>query len=667
MNRTEMVTLAVFALFGASPAAETVKLEFLPESQINYEGKTKIAIGAEAGGNDFKVYSTVALQGDKPQWVETAWTISTKKFPLAADAIGYAFEFEIKSPADWRPSGGGGKWSSRIFFYDADGKELEVRPLIPAFKKDDFASIRFTGRIPVGAKEIAFTLGKDDPNVLPTHEIFVRNAKYTSYRAGEKIPEERLPDMRPPMVRSLFKAPTEDRSLVVKYEITDESKIDWGALVVSNVNIQSVIPFTRKGNVITLRPGAPWSEGPQRLTVSVRDTEGNATVSQKAFMIGKAPDTPRFTLRDDGMTLIDGKPFFPIGMFGVKPCELNVWDLDRAVADLKKAGFNFIHSYSHRYDPALFAAARRHGVYCWTFGAAAVRADDWFVNVGRNDPSILSWYNGDDTADNTTPAQLLDRDEACRLLDGTRITSQADSVSGGAVKSRFQDFVPYTDVFMPEVYPIYGPTRANDWRSVAKLICDVDRCHADIKRFGKDRPHGVWPIVQAFHGRMWKRFPDEDELVATSWASIIHGANGITWFHYCGELSPEYKRRYSGFFQTQRDWTAMTNLATRIASLSPVLVERTPPQPKPPEVLSGDKLDPLGRPAVSVLVKKHAGAVYVFAVNACDKPARARMFVDVPDGEGAVVWENRKVRASGGAFEDDFKNYGVHVYRFSGK
>ena len=111
----------------------------------------------------------------------------------------------------------------------------------------------------------------------------------------------------------------------------------------------------------------------------------------------------------------------------------------------------------------------------------------------------------------------------------------------------------------------------------------------------------------------------------------------------------------------------MTNLATRIASLSPVLVERTPPQPKTPEVLSGDKLDPLGRPAVSVLVKKHAGAVYVFAVNACDKPARARMFVDVPDGEGVVVWENRKVRASGGAFEDDFNGYGVHVYRFPGK
>lgn len=660
-----VVVLMVAAQLGVSFAAETVKLEFLPDSQQNYEAKTKIATGAEAGGNDFRVFSTVKLEGEKPQFVETAWAIHTKRFPLAMDTIGYAFEFEVKSPVDWNSTGGGGKWSSRIFFYGADGKELKVRPLLPAFKKGAFARLRFTGRIPTGAKEIAFALGKDDPNVLPTQEVFVRGATYTVYKTGEEIPAESLPDMCPPLVRSLFKAPTEDRGLRVKYEIVDESGVDWTTLVVSNVLTQSVIPFTREGNVVALQPGTPWPEGAQRLTVSVRDVAGNAALSQKAFLIGKAPQTPRFTLRDDGMTLIDGKPFFPIGIYGVCPCELNTWDLDRAVGDLKKAGFNFIHSYTHRRDPELLAAVRRHGLYGWTASYGVVKADEWFVDVGRHDAGILSWYNGDDTSMNTTPAELLDREEACRLLDGTRLTCQADGIGGDAVKSRYQDFVPYTDVILPEVYWIYTPNRADDWRSVAKVICDVDRCHADIAKYGKDKPHGVWPIVQAFHGRMWKRYPDEEELVASTFASIIHGANGITWFHYSGELAPERGRRYSGFFQTKRDWTAMTNLATRISSLAPVLVERTPPQPKTPEILRGEKLDHFGKPAVTVLVKKHAGSVYVFAVNAVDKSAKARIFADVPDGEGEALWENRRVKVTNGAIEDDFKGFGVHVYCFS--
>jgi hypothetical protein len=427
---------------------------------------------------------------------------------------------------------------------------------------------------------------------------------------------------------------------------------------------KSSVPFVREGSVITLKPGSAWPEGAQRLTVSVSDTAGNVVVSQKAFMIGSRPSTPRITLRDDGMTLIDGKAFFPIGIYGVKPHMFNGWSFDRAVGDLKAAGFNFIHSYFFSRDPELLAAARKYGVYCWTAASSAVRADEWLVNTGRNDPSILSWYNGDDTSHNTSPSQLLDREEACRLLDGTRITCQADSIGGGAVRSHYQDFVPYTDVFMPEVYWVYSRDRAKDEACVAKVILDVARARSDIAKYGKDRPHGVWPIVQAFHGRMWERFPDEDEFLAMSYASIIHGGQGITWFYYAGELNEKSGARYSGCFGTKDRWTMMTNLTTRLNRLSPVLTARTPPQPQTPEILSGPKNDPLGQPAVTALVKNHAGSIYIFAVNASPKPVKARIFAAVADSEAAVLWEKRAVKAVGGAFQDEFKGFGVHVYRF---
>ena len=70
---------------------------------------------------------------------------------------------------------------------------------------------------------------------------------------------------------------------------------------------------------------------------------------------------------------------------------------------------------------------------------------------------------------------------------------------------------------------------------------------------------------------------------------------------------------------------------------------------------------------MSVLVKNYQGATYVLAVNASPEKVRARLFASVPDGEGEVFWENRRIKVIGGSFEDDFKGFGVHVYRFGRK
>ena len=42
----------------------------------------------------------------------------------------------------------------------------------------------------------------------------------------------------------------------------------------------------------------------------MKDVLGNATVSRKVFLIGETPKKQTVTLRADGMTLVDGKPFY---------------------------------------------------------------------------------------------------------------------------------------------------------------------------------------------------------------------------------------------------------------------------------------------------------------------------------------------------------------------
>ena len=169
------------------------------------------------------------------------------------------------------------------------------------------------------------------------------------------------------------------------------------------------------------------------------------------------------------------------------------------------------------------------------------------------------------------------------------------------------------------------------------------------------------------HGPEDKRYPTAQEMYAMSFAALIHGGNGITWFKYGADIG-ETGARYSGMFRTQEDWCAMTNITHRIARMSPILLERTPVQPPPAEIVSGPKTDAFGKPSVTLLMKVHRKARYVFAVNAVNEPVRARFSIGgAKSAKVAVAWERREIAMSGDSFEDDFGAYGVHVYRVAGR
>ena len=148
-----------------------------------------------------------------------------------------------------------------------------------------------------------------------------------------------------------------------------------------------------------------------------------------------------------------------------------------------------------------------------------------------------------------------------------------------------------------------------------------------------------------------------------SFAAIIHGGNGITWFKYGGNVG-EKGARYSGMFRTPEDWTAMTNITRRIEALSPLLTERTPPQPPVPEIVEGPKTDPLGQTSVTMLLKRRKNVLCLMAVNAANEKVRARFNLgSLKATKVGVSWEGRTVAFSHGVFEDDFGPFGVHVYR----
>ena len=345
----------------------------------------------------------------------------------------------------------------------------------------------------------------------------------------------------------------------------------------------------------------------------------------------KAESEPqKVTLRDDGFTLIDGKPFFPIGIYAVCRREFNGNDIDKAFAGLKEAGFNFAHTYGNSYDPEFLDAARKHGFKLWV---QARMPDRKLLDVGRHNPSIIAWYLGDDTSGHQSVQEVSDNNAAVKAVDPYRITCQADPIGSDRVVSRYAAYVRCTDVFMPEIYPVRAAVGdKTDSTCVAETVRDMKRVADDVRVFGDGRPRGCWPIIQYFKGwGGWDHFPTRDQLLAMTWAAVIHGAHGVTWYTYGGFTNKKTGKKNEGITSTPERWKAISELATKLRELSPVLVERTPREQPKVEIVSGPEKDPLGaNPSVTALLKHHDGKDYLFMVNASTEPVKAK--VTLPGG-----------------------------------
>lgn len=399
-----------------------------------------------------------------------------------------------------------------------------------------------------------------------------------------------------------------------------------------------------------------------RITVTASDFAGNA-LDRDWYLLIRPPRTQNVvTIRDDGMTLIDGKPFFPIGLYAVWKKPFNDDSFDKAFGDLKAAGFNTAHTYNSGRGAdflEFYAAAQRHGIKLYVASGGGANCMDvssvlWDVAQEEAQPAVVAWYLADDTASHVSYTELRALTEAIHDIDPGHITVQADGVGEPPV-SRYSRYANSTDGFLPELYPIRDDTD----KGVPDIIADMTTIRNDLAAAGV-RGKTIWAIVQYFQGWGWPRYPTRDELWAMSYLTLIHGAHGITWYTYGGHGNNH------GVTDNPEVWKNICDLAGEISKLQDVLVERTGPQPAAPEILSGPAKDALGYPSISVLLKEHQGKKWLLAANSAKAEVRARLFI--PEAKGAaLVFENRRLATEGGSLCDSFGPYGVHVYCLDGE
>ena len=159
--------------------------------------------------------------------------------------------------------------------------------------------------------------------------------------------------------------------------------------------------------------------------------------SDISFDLGFCPgrDPPsKVTFRKDGITLVNGKPFFPIGIY--------LYDLNGPVmADLHEQRFNTIIGNGFHADQLDFI--HQHGMMFVPFST------DEFVNAGKDNPGLLAWYLQDEPESGHTAEKLKEAYDHLKAKDPNHPIG-LDHYLFEAL-TQFKDDCNFT---MTDVYPI---------------------------------------------------------------------------------------------------------------------------------------------------------------------------------------------------------------------
>ncbi|MBE0537523.1 MAG: hypothetical protein IH624_17805 [Phycisphaerae bacterium] len=212
----------------------------------------------------------------------------------------------------------------------------------------------------------------------------------------------------------------------------------------------------------------------------------------------------------------------------------------------------------------------------------------------------------------------------------------------------YAEYVKGCDIASFDIYPA-----AHDRPQVAGKLWYVARgVERLVEWSGPDRI--VWNCIECTRINHPANKATPHQVRAEVWMSIIHGSTGLIYFVH--EWQPRFNE--SAVLSDPEMLAEITAVNRQIAELAPVLNSPT---------IQGGVTVTSSHPDVPVaaMVKRHKGAVYVFAVGMRDGATKATFTVEGLGGDSTVtvLGEQRELPSSKGVFEDAFKPWDVHLYK----
>lgn len=260
------------------------------------------------------------------------------------------------------------------------------------------------------------------------------------------------------------------------------------------------------------------------------------------------------------------------------------------------------------------------------------------------------------------PEEVVKRYQAIRTADPSRPVylnlgqgvAYDQWVGRGSRTGKLEDYPEYIkgcDIVSFDIYPVTHSETAvkGKLEYVAKGVERLVKWSQGQKI--------VWNIIETTHINS-RSMPTPADIRTEVWMSLVHGSMGITYFVH--EWYPEFSE--PALLKYPKQAAAVAAINKQIRELAPVLNSAT--------VANGAKVTSSKTTVpIAHMVKHHGGAVFVFAVAMRKDTARGTFVVPGLAGKAVatVLGEDREIPVVNGSFQDDFKPYGVHLYRIMRK
>ncbi len=374
------------------------------------------------------------------------------------------------------------------------------------------------------------------------------------------------------------------------------------------------------------------------LQVTLRTSHGKVIdhLGRILRLAGKTPDA--VTFRADGQCLVNGHPFYPIGVFQA-PIS--------AFKGLQGMGMNTVQLYGCA-DHHYLLEAKKHDLRVitevrgipltvaqrYTNHWSRAMARQYVRRVGRSG-DILAYYLFDEPdVSEVSPAFLTARSKVVEQGDWYHPTT-------GVCNRQMGDFVGASDVLMVDTYPIPG-----SWDYLLSRLVESRR---SLEGGGV-----LWHVPQCFPWQAYDpgdkrgRAPTFDEMRAMVYTGLAFGARGTIFYSYAVQ-GFAIKDAYPHL------WQAFGDVIKEMHGLRRVLAARCGPL----RVMSSS-------PRILCTTREYAGQEYLFVVNS--SPAQTIHAVLTlrhtarQTGRWIVVSEGRTVPVRDGVLQDTFRPLAVHIY-----
>ena len=346
-----------------------------------------------------------------------------------------------------------------------------------------------------------------------------------------------------------------------------------------------------------------------RFTLVDPDGAAKGTAETRFSRVDKLPER-RAAIDAHRRLILDGKPFFPLGMYwsGVKEPELETY---------AKGPFNCLMPYGSPTTNQMDACHARglKVIYSikdfysgtrWAPPGMKTEADELAeirrrMALHRTHPALIAWYINDEL-----PLEMVGR-----LAARQRLMEELDPDHPTWVVlyqyDQIDAYIQTFDVIGTDPYPI--PERpagmALEWTRVTR-----DRSY---------NTRALWQVPQVFDWGAYRtgdarektRAPTLAEMRAMSWQCVAAGANGLVFYSFFDLFKMKDRDPF------EKRWAEVCAVAEEIRRFIPVILSV---EPAPAVTCEGPS-------SVETRVWRSGADVYLLAVNGAAEPVRATVTV----------------------------------------